>query len=190
MRNIYGVDILLCCFGDILSERWHTRTLLAPCSFGAAYYACHLRWLCHCSIPCNASKSKRLVVLPGNHRFLHKFFNNFPFYVDNNPIEYVDLFAQRNTLSEEESLTEDGWVFLARAAATGNERSPRVLQRVTGTSNSIASVDRKRRRPSIVDDSCRDPAKRVQYRGDSAGKQLPSTTMRRLSYGQHWFKLH
>lgn len=41
----------------------------------------------------NACKSKCLVVLPGNRRFLYDCMKERPFYVGNNPIEYVDSFA-------------------------------------------------------------------------------------------------
>jgi len=65
---------------------------------------------------------------------------------------------RRNTLREGESLTKGRRVFQAQATATENESSPRVLQRVTGTSKFIASVDRRRRHPSVVDDSSKDSA--------------------------------
>jgi hypothetical protein len=45
------------------------------------------------SISFNASKSKCLVILPGNRRFLNDLVRKCTFYVDNNPIEYVDSFV-------------------------------------------------------------------------------------------------
>ena len=65
---------------------------------------------------------------------------------------------RRKTSSEGDSLTDDGRAFQARASATEKGRSPWVLQWVAGTNKSIASVERRRRRPSIRDDSCRDSA--------------------------------
>ena len=65
---------------------------------------------------------------------------------------------RRKTYSEGDSLTADGSAFQARAAATEKERSPRVLQRVAGTNKSIASVERRRRRPSIREAGCRESA--------------------------------
>lgn len=44
------------------------------------------------SISFNASKSKCLVLLPGNRRFLRDYLTNYTFYIGNNPIEYVDSF--------------------------------------------------------------------------------------------------
>jgi len=58
------------------------RIMLAICDDFATEY-----------ISFNASKSKCLVVLPGNRRFLHDSLNNCPFYVGNNRIEYVDSFT-------------------------------------------------------------------------------------------------
>jgi hypothetical protein len=45
------------------------------------------------SIVFNASKSKCLVVLPGNRRCLFDFVRNCTFYVGDNPIEYVESFV-------------------------------------------------------------------------------------------------
>jgi hypothetical protein len=58
------------------------RTMLAICDQYANEY----------SISFNASKSKCLVVLPGNRRFLRDHLRNCTFHVGNNPIEYVDSF--------------------------------------------------------------------------------------------------
>ena len=49
---------------------------------------------------------------------------------------------RRKTLSEGDSLIDDGRAFQARAAATEKERSPRVLQRVAGTNKTVHSVSR------------------------------------------------
>ena len=48
-----------------------------------------------------------------------------------------------------------GRLFHARAAATGNARSPRVDRRVDGTSNVGESTERRRRRATISDVSRR-----------------------------------
>ena len=58
------------------------RTMLSVCDNYAADY----------SILFNASKSKCLVILPHNRRFLHDQLRNCTFYVGNNPIDYVDSF--------------------------------------------------------------------------------------------------
>ena len=55
---------------------------------------------------------------------------------------------------ESEVPVDAGTAFQARAAATGNARSPSVLRRVTrvvGTSSIDADPERKRRRDSIPD---------------------------------------
>lgn len=59
------------------------RIMLAICDNYAKDY----------SISFNASKSKCLVVLPSNCRFLNDFVKKCTFYVGDNPIEYVDSFV-------------------------------------------------------------------------------------------------
>ena len=59
------------------------RIMLAICDNYANEYC----------ISFNANKSKCLVVLPGNRRFLRNYIDNCTFYVGNNPIEHVDSFA-------------------------------------------------------------------------------------------------
>jgi hypothetical protein len=59
------------------------RIMLAICDdYAKDYY-----------ISFNASKSKCLIVLPNNRRFLHEFVELSAFYVGDNPIEFVDHFV-------------------------------------------------------------------------------------------------
>ena len=48
---------------------------------------------------------------------------------------------EKNIVKELYSLTDNGRVFQARAAAPGKERSPGVLHRMEGASKSILSVE-------------------------------------------------
>jgi len=57
-----------------------------------------------------------------------------------------DLVSRRNVSSEEAALVCGGRLFHARAAATGNARSPRVDRPVDGTSIVRESTERRRRR--------------------------------------------
>ena len=59
------------------------RIMLAICDNYANEYC----------ISFNANKSKCLVVLPGNRRFLRNYIDNCTFYVGNNPIDHVDSLA-------------------------------------------------------------------------------------------------
>ena len=92
--------------------------------------------------------------------------------------EQFSLRRRRQTYSEEDSLTDDGRAFRTWAAAAEKERSPRVLQRVAGTSKSWSSVERRwrRRRPSILDASCKDSA---IYAGAVPRRQRYANTQRR-----------
>ena len=63
-----------------------------------------------------------------------------------------DLVSRRNVSIEEAALICGGRLFHARAAATGNARSPRVNPRVDGTSNVGESTER-RRRAMILDEA-------------------------------------
>ena len=59
------------------------RRMLAICDCYASEYC----------IAFNALKSKCLVFLPNNRRFLSERLNECTFYVDNKPIEYVDSYS-------------------------------------------------------------------------------------------------
>jgi hypothetical protein len=58
------------------------RTMLAVCDNYANEY----------SIQFNATKTKCLVVLPSSRRSLSAYLKDYPFYIGNKPIEYVDSF--------------------------------------------------------------------------------------------------
>jgi len=60
-----------------------------------------------------------------------------------------------NVSSEEAALVCGGRLFHARAAATGNVRSPRIDGQVDGTSIVGESTERIRRRTATSDVSCR-----------------------------------
>ena len=75
----------------------------------------------------------------------------------------LNLVSRRNVSIEEAALVCGGRLFHARAAATGNARSPRMDRRVDGTSNVGESTERRRRRATISDVSRR---LSVRYAGD------------------------
>ena len=60
------------------------------------------------------------------------------------------LSLRRNAANDGAALTSNGRAFQARAAATGNARSPSVERRVAGTTNVIELAERRRRRPSEI----------------------------------------
>ena len=61
------------------------------------------------------------------------------------------LAARRKAISDEAALVWGGRQFQARAAATGNARSPRVDRRVDGTCSVVVSAERRRRRARTSD---------------------------------------
>ena len=71
------------------------------------------------SISFNASKSKCLIILPGNRRFLNDLVRKCTFYVHNNPIEYVDTFVHlghiiTNHLSDNDDILIGVTILLVR----------------------------------------------------------------------------
>jgi len=66
------------------------------------------------------------------------------------------LSLRQNAANDGAALTSNGRAFQARAAVTGNARSPSVERHVAGTTNVIELAEQRRRRPSTSAASCSD----------------------------------
>ena len=91
-----------------------------------------------------------------------------------------DLVSRRNVSIEEAALVCGGRLFHARAAATGNARSPRVDRRVDSTSSVGESTERSRRRATISDVSRR---LSVRYAG-----AVPCTQWYARTHNLNWIR--
>ena len=88
------------------------RIMLAICNNYAKEYC----------ISFNANKSKFLVVLPGNRRFLRNYIDNCTFYVGSNPIEHVDSFAHLGHIITNQ-LTDDADILNRRNDFVGQSNN-------------------------------------------------------------------
>ena len=88
--------------------------------------------------------------------------------------------SRRNVSIEEAALVCGSRLFHARAAATGNARSPRVDRRVDGTSNVGESTERRRRWATISDVSRR---LSVRYAG-----AVPCTQWYARTHNWNWIR--
>ena len=70
----------------------------------------------------NANKSKYLVVLPGNRRFLRNYIDSCTYYVGNNPIEHVDSFAHLGHIITNQ-LTDDADILNRRNDFVGQSNN-------------------------------------------------------------------